>query len=68
MNNRAIKYKCPGAKRLMLEARELREKTEDYWAQPIDDNLVSIYNDPNDELTTKPPLKLTTKFSNFFIL
>lgn len=43
MNNRLNKYKYPGAKRLMLEAQELKDKTEDYCAQPIDDNLVSIH-------------------------
>lgn len=42
MNNRLIRYKSPGAKRLMLEARELKDNTEDYCAQPIDDNLVSL--------------------------
>lgn len=42
MNNRLSKYKSPGAKRLMLEAQELKDNTEDYCAQPIDDNLVSI--------------------------
>lgn len=26
----------------MLEARELKDNTEDYCAQPIDDNLVSF--------------------------
>lgn len=35
------KYKHPGAKRLMLEALELKDNTEDYCAQPLDDNLVS---------------------------
>lgn len=40
--NRLNKHKYPGAKRLMLEAQELKDNTEDYWAQPIDDNLVSI--------------------------
>lgn len=44
MNNRLNKYKYPGAHRLMLEAMELKDKTEDYCAQPIDDNLVSIQN------------------------
>lgn len=38
-SNRLNRYKYPGAKRLMLEAQELRETTEDYCAQPIDDNL-----------------------------
>lgn len=42
MNNRLNKYKYPGAKRLMLEAQELKDNTEDYCAQPIDDNLVSL--------------------------
>lgn len=31
-----------GAKRLMLEAQELKDNTEDYWAQPIEDNLVGV--------------------------
>lgn len=44
MSNRLLKYKCPGAKRLMLEAQELKDNTEDYCAQPIDDNLVSRLN------------------------
>jgi hypothetical protein len=42
MDGRINKYKYPGAKRLMLEAQELKDKTEDYCAQPIDDNLVSV--------------------------
>lgn len=42
MNNRLNKYKYPGAKRLMLEAQELKDTTEDYCAQPIEDNLVGI--------------------------
>lgn len=41
MNNKFNKYKYPGAKRLMLEAQELKDNTEDYCAQPLDDNLVS---------------------------
>lgn len=31
--------KCPGVKRLMREALELAEATEDYCAHPIEDNL-----------------------------
>lgn len=41
MNYKLNKHKYPGAKRLMLEALELKDNTEDYCAQPIDDNLVS---------------------------
>ncbi|OQR72562.1 ubiquitin-conjugating enzyme E2 J1-like [Tropilaelaps mercedesae] len=32
-------YRSPAVKRLMKEAQELREATEDYFAQPLDDNL-----------------------------
>ena len=31
--------KSPSVKRLMQEAKELREATEQYHAQPLDDNL-----------------------------
>uniref|UniRef100_A0A0K0D1R0 UBIQUITIN_CONJUGAT_2 domain-containing protein n=1 Tax=Angiostrongylus cantonensis TaxID=6313 RepID=A0A0K0D1R0_ANGCA len=31
--------KCAGVKRLMKEALELREPTEMYFAQPLEDNL-----------------------------
>lgn len=49
MNNRLNKYKYPGAKRLMLEAQELKDPTEDYYAQPIEDNLVSIKGRDKDD-------------------
>lgn len=31
--------RCPAVKRLMKEAQELREPTEQYFAQPLEDNL-----------------------------
>lgn len=39
--NMAEKYntKCPGVKRLMREALELAEATEEYCARPLEDNL-----------------------------
>lgn len=31
--------RCPAVKRLFREAKELQESTEEYYAQPLDDNL-----------------------------
>ncbi|XP_022711406.1 ubiquitin-conjugating enzyme E2 J1-like isoform X3 [Varroa jacobsoni] len=38
-NQRSPGNSHPAVKRLMKEAQELREATEDYFAQPLDDNL-----------------------------
>ncbi|CAD6191532.1 unnamed protein product [Caenorhabditis auriculariae] len=39
MSGQQYNTKCAGVKRLMKEAMELREPTEMYYAQPLEDNL-----------------------------